>query len=53
MIKVKTAGQILPIKNGTALPSPSPANGYAFFHLYFVVPVLIGFSLLAIIKSIA
>jgi len=25
MIKVKTTGQILPCKNGTALPSPSPA----------------------------
>jgi len=25
MIKVKTTGQILPFKNGTALPSPSQA----------------------------
>ena len=29
MIKVKTIGQILPFKNGTALPSPSPAPGWA------------------------
>ena len=26
--KVKTTGKILPFKNGTALPSPSPAPGY-------------------------
>jgi hypothetical protein len=25
MIRVKTIGQMLPFKNGTALPSPSPA----------------------------
>jgi len=29
MIKVKTIGQMLPFKNGTALPSPSPAPGWA------------------------
>ncbi|MCD4812017.1 hypothetical protein K8R14_05495 [bacterium] len=28
MIKVKTTGQILPFKSGTALPSPSQAHGY-------------------------
>jgi len=28
MIKVKTIGQMLPFKNGTALPSPSPAPGW-------------------------
>jgi len=27
MIKVKTTGQMLPFKNGTALPSPSQAPG--------------------------
>ena len=26
MIRVKTTGQILPFKSGTALPSPSPAQ---------------------------
>ena len=29
MIKVKTIGQILPFKSGTALPSPSQAPGWA------------------------
>ena len=29
MIKIKTIGQILPFKSGTALPSPSPAPGWA------------------------
>jgi len=29
MIKVKTIGQMLPFKNGTALPSPSQAPGSA------------------------
>ena len=29
MIKVKTTGSIPPFKNGTALPSPSPAPGSA------------------------
>jgi len=28
MIKVKTTGQMLPSKSGTALPSPSQAPGY-------------------------
>jgi hypothetical protein len=31
MIKVKAADQILPIKNGTALLSPSPATFWALF----------------------
>ncbi len=31
MIKVKTIGQMLPFKNGTALPSPSQAPGSQFF----------------------
>jgi len=31
MIKVKTIGQILPFKSGTALPSPSQAHGSAIF----------------------
>jgi len=30
-VKVKNIGQILPFKNGTALPSPSPAPGSPFF----------------------
>ena len=30
MIKVKTTDQILPFKNGTALPSPSQAPGWGF-----------------------
>ena len=29
MIKVKTVGQMLTFKNGTALPSPSQAPGWA------------------------
>jgi hypothetical protein len=28
MIKIKTTGQMLPFKSGTALPSPSPVPGY-------------------------
>jgi len=35
MIKVKTTGQILPFKNGTALPSPSQAPGWALPCYYF------------------
>ncbi|MBC2694240.1 MAG: hypothetical protein HF982_02990 [Desulfobacteraceae bacterium] len=31
MIKVKTTGQILPSKSGTALPSPAQAPGYDKF----------------------
>jgi len=31
MIKVKTTGQILLFKNGTALPSPSQALGWGAF----------------------
>ena len=31
MIKVKTIGQILTFKSGTALPSPSQATGSAFY----------------------
>ena len=31
MIKVKTIGQILPFKSGTALPSPSQAPGSKIF----------------------
>jgi hypothetical protein len=31
MIKVKTIGQMLPFKNGTALPSPSQAPDYKVF----------------------
>ena len=31
MIKVKTTGQILPFKSGTALPSPSQAHGYVSY----------------------
>jgi len=31
MIKVKTIGQMLPFKSGTALPSPSQAPGSAIF----------------------
>jgi hypothetical protein len=29
MIKVKTTGQMLPFKSGTALPSPAQAPGWA------------------------
>jgi len=32
--KVKTTGKMLPFKNGTALPSPSPAPGYVVLANY-------------------
>jgi len=31
ILKAKITGQMLPFKNGTALPSPSPAPGSALF----------------------
>jgi hypothetical protein len=37
MIKVKTTGQILLFKSGTALPSPSPAPGSAITSRDFVL----------------
>jgi hypothetical protein len=37
MIKVKTIGQMLSSKNGTALPSPSPAPGSAITSRDFVL----------------
>jgi len=35
MLKIKTADQTLPFKNGTALPSPSQAPGYIFYVVCF------------------
>ena len=37
VIKVKTIGQMLPFKSGTALPSPSPAHGCATYIVFFQV----------------
>jgi len=45
MIKVKTTGQILPFKNGTALPSPAQVHG--ILSLYFIRKGLSSFRCLS------